>query len=184
MLIRGPYLFLEQLKMKFQLCYIFFLKPAVGYSQIPAKGRERLKRLERKTSPARQRFTGSRALGSQLGLANGLLCDNEHMAFTVKKFLKKHIREGNIKPQTPSFGEGQRKGKLISYLTSTKTTQKVLTVFGNWKLQLMGKKQKKKIIAVGHTLPSMEKFSQSWQKEKPPSLCPPQNTLWWVSTPP
>lgn len=39
----GYDLFLEQLKTKFQLCSVLFVKPVVSYSQISAKGSEILK---------------------------------------------------------------------------------------------------------------------------------------------
>lgn len=71
--------------MKFQLCYILLFKAAVNYSQISAKGQEILKRLERKASPETQYLKGSRALGKKFGLVNGLLCDKEHTAFTLRK---------------------------------------------------------------------------------------------------
>lgn len=101
--------------MKFQLRYILLVKPAVNYSQIPAKGREILKRWKRKASPETQYLTGSRALGKRLGLVNDPLRDKEHMAFTLKeKFFKKHLREGNIEPQAATFGEGQKEGSAVS----------------------------------------------------------------------
>lgn len=75
--------------MKFQLCYILSVKAAVNYSQIPAKGREILKRLKRKASPETQYLIGSRALGKRFGLLNGLLCDKEHMALTLRKIFEK-----------------------------------------------------------------------------------------------
>lgn len=99
----------------------------------------------------------------------------------LKKFLKKHVQEGNIKPQAASFGAGQREAEAISYLARAKTTPKVLSGSGNWKLQLMGKK---KCYCSGPYAPICGEIlleSYSWQK-KNPSV--PQNTLWWVSTPP
>lgn len=71
--------------MKFQLCYILLVKPAVNYNQIPAKGREIPKRGKKKASPETQYLVGSRALGKRFGLVNGLLCGKEHMPFMLKK---------------------------------------------------------------------------------------------------
>lgn len=92
------------------------VKPAGNYSQIPAKDKEMLKRWKMKASPKTQYLTGSRALGKRFGFVNGLLCDKEHMAFTLKKKFWKSISEKgtlNLKQLHLVKGKGRQKEYLI-----------------------------------------------------------------------
>lgn len=75
----------------------------------------------------------------------------------LEKFLKKPLREGNIKPPSATSGEGQREARAIPYLERAKTTPK--NSYWIWKLKITAN-GKKNVIAVGHALPSGQKYFQ------------------------
>lgn len=170
----GCHLFLEQLKTEFQL---FFVKPVVSYSQIPAKGSEILKTW--KKGKHVERHSASQAPGHLAVSWTWIMvfCVTRNIWLSqLKDFLRRRIRNGNIKPQAASFGEGQRQ-----YLTWQELKQPQMFLPD---LETENYSIGKKCDCSGPYATIHEDILSVsyWQKETTTAPPHPPNTLLWVST--